>query len=47
MTYSNNVRWMFGLVDRGKYGIRIFYVDDNGQKETLLPIIKKMFIPMH
>ena len=32
---------MFRLVDRGQYDIRIFYVDDNRQKETLLPIVKK------
>lgn len=41
ITYNNSVRWMFGLVDMGKYDIRIFYVNDNRQKETLLPIIKK------
>ena len=41
ITYNNSVRWMFGLVDRGKYDIRIFFVDDNRQKETLLPIVKK------
>ena len=46
ITYNNRVRWLFGLVDRGKYDIRIFYVDDNRQKDTLLPIIKKMFTPM-
>ena len=38
---NNSVRWMFGLVDSGKYDIRIFYVDDNRQKETFLSIIKK------
>ena len=41
ITYNNSVRWMFGLVDRGKYDIIIFFVDDNRQKETLLPIVKK------
>ena len=40
ITYNNRVRWMFGLVDRSQYDIRIFYIDDHRQKETLLPIIK-------
>ena len=44
ITYGGTVRWMFGLVDRAKYDIRIFYVNDNRQKETLLPIVKKMYI---
>ena len=38
--YDGSVRWMFGLVDRAKYDIRVFYVNDNRQKETLLPIVK-------
>ena len=38
---NNSVRWMFGLVDKGIYDIRIFYLDDNRQKGTLLYIIKK------
>ena len=29
ITYDGSVRWMFGLVDRAKYDIRVFYVDDN------------------
>ena len=29
ITYNNRVRWMFGLVDRSQYDIRIFYIDDN------------------
>ena len=37
---GNTVRWMFGLVDRAKYDIGIFFVNDNNQKETLIPIIK-------
>lgn len=32
---------MFGLVDWGTYDIRIFFVNDNRHKETLLPIMKK------
>ena len=40
ITYDGSVRWMFGLVDRAKYDIRVFYVNDNRQKETLLPIVK-------
>lgn len=44
ITHDNNTRWMFGIFDRGNYDIRIFYVNDNRTKETLLPIIKKMFI---
>ena len=31
---------MFGLMDRAKYDIRIFFVKDNRQKETLIPLIK-------
>ena len=41
---ENSMKWMFGLVDRGKYDIIIFYVKNNREKETLIPIIKKMFI---
>lgn len=33
ITIGNTVRWMFGLVDRAKYDIRIFFVNDNRQKE--------------
>ena len=33
ITYDERVRWMFGLVDR-EYDIRIFYLDDNRQKEN-------------
>ena len=32
---------MFGFYDRGTNDIRIFFVDNNRTKETLLPIIKK------
>jgi len=31
-------------MDRSTYEIRIFYVKDNGTRETLLPILKKIFI---
>ncbi len=31
---------MFRMVDRNKYDIKIFFVNDNSQKETLIPIIK-------
>ena len=31
---------MFGLYDRGSKDIRIFFVDNNRTKDTLLPIIK-------
>ena len=31
---------MFGMVDRNKYDIRIFFVNNNRQKETLIPIIR-------
>ena len=41
---GNSVRWMFGLVDRNNYDIRIFFVNDNRQKEILLLIIKNIFI---
>ena len=40
ITLGNTTRWMFGLVDRAKYDICIFFVNDNRQKETLIPIIK-------
>ena len=38
---DNITRWVFGLVDKGSYEVRIFYVNDNRTKETLLLIIKK------
>ena len=41
ITFDNNIRWMFGLVDRNKYDIRLFFVNNNRVKETLLPIIIK------
>lgn len=41
ITYGGTVRWMFILVDRPKYDIRIFYAIDNRQKETLLPIVEQ------
>ena len=43
ITNDNITHWMFGLVDRGNYDVRIFYVNDNRTKETMLSIIKKMF----
>ena len=44
ITFDNNVRWMFGLVDRNKYDIRVFFVNNNRVKETLLPIVIKIYI---
>ena len=41
ITFDNNIRWMFGLVYRNKYDIRLFFVNNNRVKETLLPIIIK------
>ena len=41
INYNNETRWMFGIYDRGTHNIRIFFVDNNRTKETLLPIIKK------
>ena len=41
ITFDNNVRWMFGLVDRNKYDIRVFSLNNNRVKETLLPIVIK------
>ena len=32
---------MFGLVDRNKYDIKVFFVNNNRVKETLLPIVIK------
>ena len=29
ITYNKPVSWVLGLIDRGKYDIRIFYVDNN------------------
>ena len=40
VSYNGEVRWMFGLYDRGSKEIRIFFVDNNRTKETLLPLIK-------
>ena len=46
ITYNNETRWMFGIYDRGSKECRIFYVDNNRTKETLLPIIKNnIFTP--
>jgi len=41
INYKNETRWMFGIYDRGTKEVRIFYVDNNRTKESLLPIIKK------
>ena len=41
INYNNETRWMFGIYDRGTHDIRIFYVDNNRTKETLLFIIEK------
>mgnify|MGYP006916232423 CR=1 FL=1 len=41
VTFGNTVRWIFDLVDRGKYDIRIFFINDNRTRETILPLIKK------
>ena len=35
----NQTRWMFGIFDRGNYYIRIFYVNNNRTRDTLLPLI--------
>ena len=29
VTYDGKVRWMFGIADRGRYDVRIFFVNDN------------------
>ena len=36
---DNQTRWMFGICDRGNYDIRIFYVNNNRTRDTLLPLI--------
>ena len=41
INYNNETRWMFGIYDRGTHDIRIFYVENNRTKETLLTIIEK------
>ena len=41
ITYDGDVRWMFGLVDRGHYDIRIYYVNNNRTKDILFPLVKK------
>ena len=41
ISYNGEVRWMFGIYDRGTKEVRIFFVDNNRTKETLLPIIKE------
>ena len=41
ITYDGDVRWMFGLVDRGHYDIRIYYVNNNRLRDTLLPLVKE------
>ena len=40
ITTNNTTTWLFGLVDRATYEIRIFYVDNNRSRETLLPIVR-------
>ena len=40
-TFNNMLRWMFGIVDRNNYDVRIFFVNDTQTKETLLPLIIK------
>ena len=35
---------MFGIVDIDTYEIRAFFVNNDRQKETLLPIVKKIYI---
>ena len=40
INYENQTRWMFGIYDRGTKDVRIFFVDNNRTKETLLPIVK-------
>ena len=40
-TYDGKVRWMFGIANRRRYDVRIFFVDDNRSHETLIPIVKK------
>ena len=40
INYNNETRWMFGIYGRGTHDIRIFYVDNNRTKETLIPIIE-------
>ena len=40
VNYKNETRWMFGIYDRDTKEVRIFYVDNNRTKESLIPIIK-------
>jgi len=35
---------MLGIVDRATCEIRVFFVNNNRQRETLLPIIKNIYI---
>ena len=43
---GQNTRLMLGMVDWNKYDILIFFVNDNRQTETLIPIIKNnIYIP--
>ena len=41
INYDGDIRWMFGLVNRGNYDIRIFFVNNNRTRNTLLPLVKK------
>ena len=36
---DHQTRWMFGIYDRGNYDIRIFYVNNNRTRDTLLFLI--------
>ena len=37
---SSSIIWAFGIIDRSNKYARLFYVLNDGRKETLLPIIK-------
>ena len=47
INYNNETRWMFGIYDRGTKERRIFFVDNNRTKETLLPLIKNNIYIYH
>ena len=41
VTYDGTVRWIFDITDRAQYDVRIFFVNDNRARWTLISIIKK------
>ena len=44
VSYNNETRWMFGIYDRGSKEVRIFYVDNNRKQDTILQLLKIIYL---